>query len=142
MALATKIMFYIGFIHKDSDSDYGISFPDFPGCISAGKTFEDAMKMGKEALGFHAEMMVEMGQTIPKPSTLDSIKNDENGYWDAEDIASAEIVRVPLIMNVDRAKRINISMNPNLVSAIDQAAKEQGMTRSAFLASAALQHLG
>lgn len=134
-------MFYIGLIHKGHDTDYGISFPDFPGCISAGESFEEAMVMGKEALGFHVEAMNDHGYTIPKPSTLLDIEANKNGFW-AEDLADATIVRVPLIMHVDRPKRVNISLNPSLLSAIDQAAKEQGMTRSAFLASAALQHLG
>jgi hypothetical protein len=29
---------YIAYLHKDRKSDYGVSFPDFPGCITAGKT--------------------------------------------------------------------------------------------------------
>lgn len=135
-------MFYIGLIHKDDDSDYGISFPDFPGCVSAAKTVEEAIIMGKEALGFHAQAMIEMGYNIPKPSTMADIKAKTDGYWDAEDIAMAEIVRVPLIVDIVSPKRVNISLAPSLLSAIDQAAKEQGMTRSAFLASAALQRLG
>jgi hypothetical protein len=28
---------YIGLIHKESASDYGVSFPDFPGVVTAGK---------------------------------------------------------------------------------------------------------
>jgi predicted RNase H-like HicB family nuclease len=31
-------MDYIAYLHKDRDSDFGVSFPDFPGCITAGKT--------------------------------------------------------------------------------------------------------
>jgi len=58
-------MFYIALIHKDKDSAYGVSFPDFPGCISAGDTFDEVMAMGKEALGFHAEGMLEDGQELP-----------------------------------------------------------------------------
>ncbi len=64
---------YIGIIHKDADSDYGVSFPDFPGCISAGVSLEDARAMGEEALNFHVEMMVEAGEPIPEPSTLDTV---------------------------------------------------------------------
>ena len=29
---------YIALIHKEPGSDYGVSFPDLPGVISAGKT--------------------------------------------------------------------------------------------------------
>ena len=28
---------YVAIIHKDTDSDFGVSFPDFPGCITAGE---------------------------------------------------------------------------------------------------------
>ena len=28
---------YIALIHKEADSDYGVSFPDLPGVISAGR---------------------------------------------------------------------------------------------------------
>ncbi len=30
---------YIALVHKDKDTSYGVSFPDVPGCISAGETF-------------------------------------------------------------------------------------------------------
>ena len=33
---------YIGYLHKEADSDYRVSFPDFPGCITAGESLEDA----------------------------------------------------------------------------------------------------
>jgi predicted RNase H-like HicB family nuclease len=134
-------MFYIALIHKDKDNAYGVSFPDFPGCISAGDTFDEAIAMAKEALGFHAQGMMEDGLDIPKPSTFEKIRVDKDAWW-AEDLDEAEIARVPLIVNVAAPKRVNISLDKSLLAAIDQAAKEQGMTRSAFLESAALQHLG
>jgi len=134
-------MFYIGLIYKDETTSYGICFPDFPGCISAGETFEDVMAMGKEALGFHVEAMRDHGYDIPAPSTLAEVEADKDGFWQ-EDYHEAQIVRVPLVFNFDPPKRVNVSINSSLLSAIDQAAKEQGMTRSAFLASAALQRLG
>ena len=40
----------VALIHKDKHSDFGISFPDFPGCVSAGSTLEEAADMGAEAL--------------------------------------------------------------------------------------------
>ena len=133
-------MFYIGLVEED-ENGFGISFPDFPGCISAGDTFEEVMAMGKEALGFHVECMMEDGLEIAPPSSIESIRGDKDGFW-ADWIHTTQIVRVPLITNVDRPKRVNISINPSLLAAIDVAAKEQGMTRSAFIASVATQQLG
>jgi predicted RNase H-like HicB family nuclease len=43
-------MEYIAYLHKDRGSDYGVSFPDFPGCITAGKTLEEASRLAPEAL--------------------------------------------------------------------------------------------
>jgi predicted RNase H-like HicB family nuclease len=64
---------YIGLIHKDADSDFGVSFPDFPGVITAGITLDDARAMAEEALLFHIDGMVEDGEVIPEPSTLQEV---------------------------------------------------------------------
>lgn len=49
------IIFYTAIIHKDEDSGYGVSFPDVPGCFSAGETLDEALQMGAEALALHFE---------------------------------------------------------------------------------------
>lgn len=67
---------YIALIHKDADSDYGVSFPDFPGCISAGSTLDEARAMGAEALAMHIEGLLEDGEAVPEPSSLEAIMRD------------------------------------------------------------------
>ena len=67
---------YIALIHKDATSDYGVSFPDFPGCISAGATLAEARAMAAEALGLHIEGMLAEAAAIPEPSTLHVIRSD------------------------------------------------------------------
>ena len=67
---------YIALIHKDPDSDYGVSFPDFPGCISVGATLDEARGMAEEALAFHIDGMTEDGNAIPEPSSLETIMAD------------------------------------------------------------------
>src|SRR6266550_2760668 len=63
-------MDYIAYLHKDRKSDFGVSFPDFPGCITAGRTLEEARRKAAEALSFHIAGMVEDGEKIPRPSTV------------------------------------------------------------------------
>jgi HicB_like antitoxin of bacterial toxin-antitoxin system len=46
-------------------------------------------------------------------------------------------VMVPLLLDSGRTVRANISLDAALLEAIDAAAKERGLSRSAFLASAA-----
>jgi len=66
-------MDYIAIIHKEPNSDFGVSFPDFPGCITAGRTLDEAKEMAAEALTGHIEVMREMGDPTPDPSTLDAV---------------------------------------------------------------------
>jgi predicted RNase H-like HicB family nuclease len=46
-------MEYVAYLHKEKASDFGVSFPDFPGCVTAGKTLEEARAMAVEALTMH-----------------------------------------------------------------------------------------
>ena len=67
---------YIGLIHKDADSDFGVSFPDFPGVATAGTSLDDARHMAEEALALHIEGMAEDGEAIPEPASLDQVMKD------------------------------------------------------------------
>ena len=67
---------YIGIIHKEPASDYGVSFPDFPGCVTAGTDLDDARRMSEEALAYHVEGMMEDGEPIPAPSSLEEVMRD------------------------------------------------------------------
>ena len=58
-------------IHKDPDSDYGVSVPDLPGCISAGSTYAEALAMAREAIELHAGGLAEDGETVPPPTTVE-----------------------------------------------------------------------
>jgi predicted RNase H-like HicB family nuclease len=62
---------YIAYLHKDRDSDFGVSFPDFLGCVTAGKTLEEARRMASEALALHIAGLIEDGDDVPAPSGFD-----------------------------------------------------------------------
>lgn len=67
---------YVGLIHKDTDSDFGVSFPDLPGVITAGLTFDEALDMAEDALALHLEGLAEDGDASPEPSSLEQIMSD------------------------------------------------------------------
>ena len=48
---------YIALLRKDEESDYGVMFSDFRGCVTAGRTLDEAMGLAIEALAFHVEGM-------------------------------------------------------------------------------------
>ena len=127
-------MRYIAFIHGDEGSGFGISFPDFPGCVSDGDTVEEVVRRGTEALSFHVEGMFEDGETIPAPRSVQAAKADPSLTEWRE---GAQIAFVPLVFDQGSPRRVNISLDHGLLQAIDDEAKSRGMTRSAFLSSAA-----
>lgn len=126
----------VAVIHEE-DGRYGISFPDFPGCVSGGASLEEAMRRGREALRTHVDSMLEDGEPLPVPRPVDALKSDPDFRADA---AGAIVVALPLDLP-GRAVRINISLDEHLVAAVDQAAREAGMSRSAFIAAAARERL-
>ena len=67
---------YIALIHKEPDSDYGVSFPDLPGCITAGTSLDDARDMAAEALALHLEGFAADNEPAPEPSSLEAIMAD------------------------------------------------------------------
>lgn len=74
---------YFAIIHKDKGSDYGISFPDFPGCVTAARSVEAVVKAAVEALSGHIGLMVATGQTIPAPSPIETVMattREEQGW--------------------------------------------------------------
>jgi len=121
---------YIALIHKDPNSDYGVSFPDFPGCATAGTTLDEARAMAEEALAFHIEGMAEDGEAIPEPSSLERIMGDPENRDGV-----ATLIAAPA--HTAKVVRVNITLPEDVLSAIDSFAEANGYTRSGFLAIAA-----
>ena len=80
---------YIALVHKDKDTSYGVSFPDVPGCISAGDTFEEAIANAAEALAGHFAMLRADGDRIPRPRTIEALREDVEFIADATDAVIA-----------------------------------------------------
>ena len=121
---------YIALIHKDPRSEFGVSFPDFPGCISAGARLDEARTNAEEALAFHVEGMAEDGDAIPEPSSLEQIMADPENR-------DAVAVLIPLREQAARTVRVNITLPEATLAEIDRYAEAHGFTRSGFLAQAA-----
>ena len=68
---------YIALLRKEPTGDYGVEFPDFPGCVTAGTDPEDACRMAAEALDLHIRGMLEDGDPVPEPSKLDDAHHRE-----------------------------------------------------------------
>ncbi len=117
---------------------FGVSYPDFPGCVSGGKTISEALQRAPESLLSHIEAMMDAEFALPGIRELDVIKAD--GAF-AEDFADAAIVAAIDIELPGKASRLNISMDERLVARFDKRARELGESRSGFLAAAARSRL-
>ncbi len=121
---------YIALIHKDAESIFGVTFPDFPGCTSAAETVDDLKDQAVEALAVHAETMLELGHEIPDPSGLDQVLADRQNQ-------GAVAVLVVALDVPSRFVRVNITVPEKSLKKIDFAAKNMGLSRSAFLVQSA-----
>ena len=122
-------MRYFALLRKEPDSDFSVDFPDFPGCVTAGETLEEARKLAAEVLEFHIDGMLEDRLPIPPPSSLEAIMGDPDN---AE--ALPFVVEVP--DRRPRARHVKFTMSETDLKAVDALAKKHGKSRSALLTEA------
>lgn len=119
---------FIALVHKDADSAYGVSFPDLPGCFSAADDYSDLVRNAAEALALWFE-----DEAAVDPRDIEAIRSEVS-----EDLAAgAFLIAIPYVKRSTAMKRVNISMDTGTLDAIDRAAADMGLSRSAFLAMAA-----
>lgn len=110
-------------IHKDPDSDYGVTVPDVLGCFSAGETVEEALDNVQEALALHFEALVADGEPLPQGRPIDAHLNNPDyagGVW--------AVVDFDVTPYLGKSVRFNATL-------------PEQKSRSGFLASAALRVL-
>ena len=60
---------------EKGESSYGAYVPDLPGCVAAGETKEEVIRLIQEAIEFHIEGLKEEGFPIPPAtSTIEFIE--------------------------------------------------------------------
>ena len=131
-----ETMKYPVIIHKDENSDYGVTFPDLPGCFSAGDTIEEALANAQEAAECHIEGMLIDSDPIPVATNIENHKDSpdfKDGIWALVDV---DLSRLSL-----KSKRVNITMPERLLNSLDYFAKKHGESRSGLLAQAVTEYM-
>ena len=125
---------YLALVEKDRDSAFGVRFPDLPAVFSAADMQEEIVANAIEALQLWAEDM-----PLPDPSS----HADVISRADIRDALAVGgyLISVPFIDNDTAVVRANVTFERGVLRAIDAAARERGITRSAFLASAARREI-
>ncbi|MGZ4992287.1 MAG: type II toxin-antitoxin system HicB family antitoxin [Methylobacter sp.] len=127
-------MLYPVYVHLgDENHAHGVTIPDFPGCFSAAGDWDLLPEAIQEAIELYCE-----GEEldIPAPTPLEKLVTNpdyEGGVWMLVNVDVSRLSTKPV--------RINISLPENLVQSIDRYAKAHHLTRSGFLAKAALAEI-
>jgi predicted RNase H-like HicB family nuclease len=58
------------------EESFGAYVPDLPGCVAAGETREEVMRLIREAIEFHLEGLREGGLPVPPPSSIELVHVD------------------------------------------------------------------
>lgn len=115
---------YPAVLERGEGGVFGVWFPDFPGCVAAGKTQEEAAAKAEAALAQALETAVEVGSPLPAPSPYDAIEVPT----EAEVVAFLSLGAAP----PDPSERVNIYLPKSLIARADELASRWGMSRSSL----------
>lgn len=120
---------YFAILHlPEGASGWGVTFPDLPGCVSEGDTFEDAARAAREAISGHLAAPRADGNPIPRPRSWIEISADPETVLDGGFVQLITQRRLP----TERV-RINIIIDKGLLREADEAAEAAGLNLSAFI---------
>lgn len=126
---------YVALLHSAEKGGYGVSFPDFPGCVSFGRDYATALDQAAEALRFHVDGMIEDGTAVPRPRALEVLRASPEFADDFEGLATTALV--PLLPLEGDWERVTLSIDKHLLREVDRRAKALKTNRSAFFAASA-----
>jgi predicted RNase H-like HicB family nuclease len=119
-----KRQLYPAVLERGARGAFGAWFPDFPGCVAAGRSQEEAIERAERALAQAVDGWVEQGRPLPEPTPIERIVPPKGS-----DVAAYFIVGVD---PPDPSERVNVYLPKSLILRIDKRAAELGMSRSSF----------
>jgi len=127
-AMIEPVVVYPVVVHKDEGSDFGISIPDIPGCVSAGAALAVAFEGIREAIYCHVEGLLMDGEALPAPSDAEELDLDGG---------QLAYVDIDLDKISGAMERVNVTLPNWLIQMIDRRTGN----RSRFLAESAMKAL-
>jgi predicted RNase H-like HicB family nuclease len=58
---------------EQGPASFGAYVPDLPGCVAAGETKAEALKLIREAIEMHINALRNQGREVPKPTSLSEV---------------------------------------------------------------------
>lgn len=114
---------------------YSVYFPDLPGCISYGESYEEAQREAEDALGLHLYGMEKDGETIPAPSKKPQVDPETApGYL-------LSLVSVYPDMVANELDNRRVKTNVTLPAWLKEAAEKEGVNYSKVLEAALTDYI-
>jgi len=116
---------YPAVFHTNRDNSYTITYPDLPGCVSEGKSLENAIFMAQSALSQWIGYLSDEKQELPTASSIKSIDTSGEEFVSLirietkEDRAIKRTVSIPKWMD-DRVVESGLSLSRVLQDALSQ----------------------
>ena len=126
---------YLAVLEPNGAGEYWVYFPDLPGCVSHGKTFEDAKCSAEEALELHIYGMEKSGDTIPEPSKSPKIDPETAPGFLVSDVT----IYPDMVRNELDNKRVKT--NTTLPAWLKSAAEQKGVNFSRLLESSLIEYM-
>jgi predicted RNase H-like HicB family nuclease len=125
--------FYPAVLERGDHGAVGLWFPDFPGCVAAGRSQEEAMARSSDALEEAMRGCAERDQRLPEPTPVQEIAPPPG----------CDVIGIVAVgaSTPDPSERVNVYLPKSLIDRIDRLAAELGMNRSSFFGMAASQML-
>lgn len=120
-------MKYIALLEKEKKG-FGVTFPDFPACVTFGTDEEEAVDMAHESLSMFTELLRENGQALPEPSTPSAIKAQAG---------DRKLVTVEISEDGGDFEEVEVTMHRFLLERIEKYSDRYGVSPADFLAVAA-----
>ena len=113
---------YPAVLEKGPKKTFAAWMPDFPDCVAAGTTQEQALEKLDARVMQAAETLAEADRAMPEPTPIDRIERP------AAFLAFVMVKVAP----PNPSERVNVYLPKNLIGKADQRAAELGMSRSSF----------
>lgn len=126
------VSWYFAVLERNSDGRYFAHLPDLQGVVAAGESAGDVLQELSERAARYLLDLAKHSEKIPEPRDYDQLTAGEK--------FEGQTALVPVTLP-GRAVKISISMNDSLLVQIDAAAARDGMSRSGYLAFAAMEKL-
>lgn len=119
---------YPAVFHANDDGSYTITYPDIPGCISEGKSLENALYMAQDALTQWMEYLADSKEAAPTASRVQDVRIGQGEF--------VNLVRADVKDN--RAVRRTVS----IPKWMDEQVASAGISLSRVLQDALKERLG